>query len=91
MAPVAVQGGVGKSSISGQVNAQVRNEVIAELRARGEALSIAQGRYTALVLEWWHAQGCPAVTKADQAMQDIRAMERFKAAEDSKPARKKAS
>lgn len=76
----------------------MRNEIIAELRARGDALSIAQGRFTALVLEWWFAQGCPAVTKADQAMQDIRALERAKAAEGpqaayeaGKPGRKRVS
>jgi hypothetical protein len=81
---------VGKSNISGVLGAQVRNEIISMVESRAAALSIAKGRYAALVFEWWAAQNFPAVTKADQAMQDIHALERFKAAED-KPTKKRAS
>jgi hypothetical protein len=74
---------VGKSTISGPVSAQVPNDIIAELDRRADSLSIKRGTFTVLVFEWWKAQGYPPVTRADQAMQDIRALERFKAAEDA--------
>lgn len=80
---------MGKSSISGPVNVQVPNSIIAEFDRRADALSIRRGSYAVLVFEWWEAQGFPAVTKADQAMQDIRALERFKAAEDKPQAKKR--
>jgi len=72
----------------------VRNEIIAEIEQRAAALSIAKGRFAALVFEWWAAQNYPAVTKADQAMQDLKFLS---AAEDKgtydggKNARKRAS
>ena len=80
---------MGKSNISGVLSAQTRNEIIAEVERRADSLSIAKGRYAALIFEWWETQGFPAVTKADQAMQDIRALERFKAAEDKPQAKKR--
>lgn len=73
---------MGKSSIAATLSVHCRNEIIAEISARADALSMqGRGSYAAKVLEWWYAQGCPAVTPADQAMQDIRALERVKAAE----------
>lgn len=78
---------VGKSSIAATLSVHCRNEIIAEIALRADALSMqGRGSYAAKVLEWWYAQGCPAVTPADQAMQDIRALERAKAAEGKRRA-----
>lgn len=63
---------VGKSSISGVLGAQVRNEIIVEVTARAESLSIAKGRFAALIFEKWFADGCPPVTPADAAMEMLR-------------------
>jgi hypothetical protein len=83
---------VGKSSISQVLAAQVRNEIVAEVVARAEALSIPKGRYAAMVLEWWEAKGFPAISPADQAMQDLKVISRQMVAEPpAAPSRKKSA
>jgi streptomycin 6-kinase len=63
-------GNVGKSSA--HVSAIVPKQLGAILTERAVALSLSRSRFTALVLEWWEAQGCPAVTPADDAMMILR-------------------
>lgn len=60
---------MGKSSISGNLSAQVRNEIIDEITIRAAALGLKKGTYTNLVLEWWAAQGFPAISEPDRLMQ----------------------
>ena len=35
---------------------------------RGEAIGQKKSKFASLVLEWWVAQGCPAVNKLDATM-----------------------
>lgn len=66
---------VGKSSKAATLGVTVRNEVLKEIAARGSALNMKKGTYAALLFEWWAQQGFPAVTPADQAMQDLKALQ----------------
>jgi hypothetical protein len=73
------------------MSAAVRNEIVAEVTNRAAALSLTRSRYAALVFEWWEAQGFPAVSPADQAMQDIAVLSRQMVAEPPAPAGRKKS
>jgi hypothetical protein len=74
------------------LGAQVRNEIVAEVTNRAAALSLTKSRYAAMVFEWWEAQGFPAVSPADQAMQDLAIMQRQMVAEPpAAPSRKKSA
>lgn len=65
---------VGRAHDAGTIGVHVSHELRDILDERGGALSMTRSRYGALVFEWWKQQGCPAVTPADQAMQDLKAL-----------------
>lgn len=35
---------------------------------RAKSLSMTRSRYVGLIFAWWEAQGCPAVSPADEAV-----------------------
>ena len=63
---------VGFSSIAKTIGVHTRNEIGVVISQRASDLSITKSRYGALVFEWWFAQGCPPVTAADGAMENLR-------------------
>lgn len=66
---------MGTSKKGATLSVHTRNEIISSITERGAALTVKKGTYAALVLEWWYSQGCPAVTPADQAMQDMKVLQ----------------
>ena len=60
-------------SISGEtLSLHTRKEIVAEIATRGAALNLKKGTFAALIFEKWFADGCPAVTPADEAMQTLK-------------------
>lgn len=86
-----------KATKADTIGIHVRNEIIDEIVSRANALGVKKGTYGAMILDWWHSQGCPAVSEPDRLMQ-IAAQEKdppleFVAEDDhrsfGKPPRKK--
>lgn len=80
---------VAKATKADTIGIHVRNEIIDEIVSRANALGVKKGTYGAMILDWWHAQGCPAVSEPDRLMQ-IAAREKeppleFVAEDDPKP------
>lgn len=48
------------------------NEVIAEITERGDAIGQKKGKYGALIIMKWYAEGCPPVNDVDRAMTILR-------------------
>jgi hypothetical protein len=76
---------VGKSATGDTISAHVRKTVIAEIQARAEALSWKKGSFAARILEDWFDRGAPAVTPADQAMQDLKTLRAAGTPQQQKP------
>lgn len=67
-------GKVGKGKTLLSVSAPA--ELIAEIDRRAAALRLSRASYTLAVMEKWQAEGCPPVTKADEAMQHLLELEK---------------
>ena len=72
---------MGEKTKADTLSAHLPAPIIAEVKRRAAALSMKHGSYAALVWQWWADQGFPAVTPADQAMQDLAALKQSMAAE----------
>lgn len=58
-----------KATKADTIGIHVRNEIIDEIVSRANALGVKKGTYGAMILDWWHSQGCPAVSEPDRLMQ----------------------
>lgn len=56
---------MGKSTTAETLSVHASKKIVRIVHARGEAIGQKKSRFAALVLEWWVAQGCPAVNKID--------------------------
>lgn len=56
------------SACKRQVNAVVPLDLVNIIDERADALTMTRGKFAALIFAWWEAQGCPAVTTADEAV-----------------------
>lgn len=79
--------GVGKISASKeQLNAVVPITITSVIRERATSLSMTKGRYASHIVQWWFQQGCPPVTRADEAIQQLAELQMVA---ESKPKGKK--
>jgi len=51
-----------------QVNAVVSTALQSIIDDRADALSMTRSKFAGLIFAWWEAQGCPAVSPADEAV-----------------------
>lgn len=54
------------------IAAHVKNELADAIDARAAELGVKRGRYIAMILEKWVEEGCPPVSPADSAMQEVK-------------------
>jgi hypothetical protein len=60
---------VGKiSDLNDQLNAVIPKAITGVITERANALSMTKGKFAAQIIQWWWQQGCPPVTKADNAV-----------------------
>lgn len=65
--------GVGKlGKGTAQVNAVVETALQTIIDERAATLSMTRSKFAGLVFAWWEAQGCPAVSPADEAVQILK-------------------
>lgn len=61
-----------KNAHASTLGIHIRNEVLAQIKVRGESIGKKKGGYAALILDWWFKQGCPAVNDTDRAVQAMK-------------------
>lgn len=59
---------VSKSRVSETMGVHVPKRIARLIEARAEAIGHKKSRYAAMIVEWWAAQGAPAINRVDETM-----------------------